>query len=83
MEQPAMAHSTVCLGIDMSTTPGHTALAAIAMSPTRGGELVAAHPKVRHDELLEVLSTWDYAVAAVDVPFGWPDEFTSMVTSHM
>ena len=83
MEQPAIADSTVCLGIDMSTTPGHTALAAIATSPTRGSELVAAHPKVRHDQLLEVLSTWDYAVASVDVPFGWPDAFTSVVASHM
>lgn len=72
----------VVLGIDFATDRTETAVAALAL-PDRGRKrLLGVWRPCDHLVLANLLSRRRFAVAAVDVPFGWPTNFIEMVSSH-
>ena len=73
---------TVSLGVDLSTEASATALVAIVWRKDGIPQLACAEGKVAHDELVRILQRWHYSVAAVDVPFGWPDAFVETLQRH-
>ncbi|TXH45395.1 MAG: DUF429 domain-containing protein [Actinobacteria bacterium] len=73
---------TVSIGVDLSTDPKSTALAVIHWRDDGCNDLTFLKRPVEHAELVDVLNGWDYLVAAIDVPFGWPDQFASFIGSH-
>lgn len=72
----------VFLGIDLGTEENTTALAAIYWPDGGPGRLIDIWPKVWHGNLVHVMNGRNFAVAAVDVPLGWPEGFRRMVEAH-
>lgn len=72
----------VVLGVDFATDRTDTALAALAVPDSGRNRLLGVWRPCDHLILANVLHRQRFAVAAVDVPFGWPTNFIEMVSSH-
>lgn len=73
----------VFLGIDFATSAGGTAVTALEWPDGGEPRIIGSWSPVDHARLAEVLGADGvYAVAAVDVPFGWPSLFVEMVAEH-
>ena len=71
-----------CVGVDMSTAASKTAVVILSWTSEDHLLVEKVHAPARHDKIVEILSIDEYAVAAVDVPFGWPTEFISMLNEQ-
>ena len=76
----------VFLGIDFATEPKGTALTAVEWRADDAPRRIGSWCPVDHSILVDILEASRdelvYAVAAVDVPFGWPQAFAEMLAHH-
>jgi predicted nuclease with RNAse H fold len=67
------------VGIDLAAQPANTSACTVEWGP--GRPLISElRPGLDDDALLEAIGRADKA--AIDAPFGWPDEFVEAVTAH-
>jgi hypothetical protein len=71
-------------GLDMSTNPRKEWWTAITRGENSQGppRLVDLHSGIGSAAMVERLTERSYATAAVEVPFGWPGAFSSLVAAH-
>ena len=68
-------------GLDMSTSPGKTAAVALEWS-AEGARVVDVRQPLDAFRIIELVLESGDEPWAVDVPFGWPDEFVSLMADR-
>ena len=79
--QLTAAIGTAVVGIDFAAQPKKTWAAFGEVVPSGGLRITAIRHPVSDDAIIEMVHDGP-AVVAIDVPFGWPDEFVSFVSQH-
>ncbi len=68
-------------GLDVSTTPQKTAAVAIQWNVDQARIVEIAYP-LRADQVVDLIYAHRHEPFAIDVPFGWPEQFVALMTDR-